>query len=327
MQLNESARLIVTVCSDIRMTLNTYTIGTEPGDGSGGPGPQHDSQTLVWDKVRMSELTEEQNTGCPSEALVVVTDWLEPGSHLLTIEPRLGNPLVEQVGEYSLTITNALVSIVSPASATREAIEAVGMDGGLLLSTGAGLWITHDQQALRGLATAADISLNGDFHFRSARKFSGIAYSPVTGRLYSPPYDARSVLVIDPVTNVTDTSAMPIPTVPSTNTTALWSSIAYEPLTQRLFAPPNDAGDVLVIDPATNSTSLQPITRTISNTCSRPCSGQRWSGIVFVPSTGKLYAAPACDNTVLVIDPVTNVADADTLRVQTEPYRCGRNNW
>ena len=148
----------------------------------------------------------------------------------------------------------------------------------------------------------------------SSAGFCGVAWAPNTGKLYAPPYNANFLLIIDPLTNATDTTTLHnVGIAGRGNAVVNWAGIVYCPLTQKLYAAPRfNATAVLVIDPMTNTT----------DTTTLPVSTQSginvYNGIAFASNTGKLYCAP-CPNAptntggVLVIDPVANTTDTNTI--------------
>jgi hypothetical protein len=67
--------------------------------------------------------------------------------------------------------------------------------------------------------------------------WSGIAYAPVTSKLYCSPVDVTAVLVIDPVANTTDTAALGN----LDDTLDKYSGIVYCPVTSKLYCSPSSA--------------------------------------------------------------------------------------
>ena len=132
-------------------------------------------------------------------------------------------------------------------------------------------------------------------------KWRGIAYAPSTRKLYAAPAFADGVLIVDPLANTTDVTAM----AGFRYTTAgrgKWSGIAYAPSTGKLYAAPHVADAVLIIDPATNVTDVTAMT-------GLGRADNKWNDIAFSPSTGLLYASPQDAFAVLIIDPWANITD------------------
>jgi hypothetical protein len=73
-----------------------------------------------------------------------------------------------------------------------------------------------------------------------------------------------------------------------------------------LFAAPQNADAVLMINPRTNVTDIT----TLSGL---EAVGHKWRGIAYAPSVDMLFAAPQNADAVLMINPRTNVTDTTTL--------------
>eukprot|EP00037_Helgoeca_nana_P003005 m.37447 g.37447 ORF g.37447 m.37447 type:complete len:441 (+) comp13094_c0_seq1:42-1364(+) len=89
-------------------------------------------------------------------------------------------------------------------------------------------------------------------------KWRGLAFAPSTNKLYAAPLDATAVLIVDPEANTTDITALGglgSPRVCS-NFTFKWWGIAFAPNVNKLFASPNTAPAVLIVDPETNTTDM-----------------------------------------------------------------------
>lgn len=109
---------------------------------------------------------------------------------------------------------------------------------------------------------------------------------------------------MDPRSNATDIQAIRgLPTG-----SEKWGGFAYCPFTLKLYAAPKrESNKVLVVNPDTNTTALINIPGVQSS------SVDKFIGLTFAPITNKLYAAPAGTDSVLVVDPATNVTA--TVRV------------
>ena len=149
--------------------------------------------------------------------------------------------------------------------------------------------------------------------------------------------ETSGVLIIDPVTNTTDTTALvEFPQM------SKWLSAGYCPLTGTLYAPPHglttilsvgltprtrlpsrthngervvgchlcvrhrkaqlavdEATTLLVVDPATNASALIPIAGAVAEEVAR-----EWRGIALAPN--KLYSPTTDGASVLITDPFTN---------------------
>lgn len=166
---------------------------------------------------------------------------------------------------------------------------------------------TTDTSALGGL-------------FGQGAQWRGIAFAPNTGKLYAAPSNANSVLIVDPTSNTT-TILIINPSTNVTNTSTMgglgpnsrWAGIAYVASVDMLFAAPADRNEVLVVNPRTNQTGLIAV----------PGPAASWAGIVFVPTTGLLFAAPFGADSVLIVNPTTNVTDTTTLL----GFGVGGNKW
>lgn len=137
---------------------------------------------------------------------------------------------------------------------------------------------------------------------REPGSWVGIAYAPTTRKLYCPPAGARSVLMIDPMSNTTD-----IDTLGGLSSDPLkWRGIDFAPNTGKLYAAPARADAVLIVDPVFNTTDTTTLIVLAGGI-------DKWEGIVFAPNTQKLYATPHDSSVCLVLDPVTNTTDTTAI--------------
>lgn len=172
-------------------------------------------------------------------------------------------------------------------------------------SVGADVREVWDNSTLDDLGTPAGRT--------GSSKWSDIAFAPNVNKLFSSPMNAQTVLIVDPLTNTTDTTSLG---GLGTNTSK-WQGIAFASTVNKLFAAPYNAGSVLVIDPMTNTT----------DTSTLVIEGQqgsaKWHGIAFVPVVNKLFAAPFSADAVLVVDPLVNSTDATSLA----GFRSSTDTW
>ena len=154
------------------------------------------------------------------------------------------------------------------------------------------------------LAGTTDMSVMAGFDESRSEQLGswcGLAHAPSTGKLYCAPHNAPQVLIIDPLRNVTDVTAMG---GLGTNGEK-WRGIVYAPPTGKLYCAPRRRGTLLIIDPLANTTAEIRIYEV---------DGIAYhDGIAFAPSTGKLYATPVQANAVLIIDPLSNATDLTAM--------------
>eukprot|EP00037_Helgoeca_nana_P013266 m.122021 g.122021 ORF g.122021 m.122021 type:complete len:448 (+) comp21932_c0_seq4:379-1722(+) len=101
--------------------------------------------------------------------------------------------------------------------------------------------------------------------------------------LYAAPFNAASVLIVDPVANTTDTTTLAV----STSCSEKWAGIAFAPVTNKLYAAPYNYGSVLTVDPVANTTHAH-------NSCGAGLGAMRgkYIGIAYAPISQLLYLAP-----------------------------------
>lgn len=83
-------------------------------------------------------------------------------------------------------------------------------------------------------------------------KWAGAAYAPTTGLIYCAPVTATSVLMINPLTNATDTTTLGGVGLSHYK----WYGIAFAPTSGMLYCAPHTATSVLIINPLTNTTDI-----------------------------------------------------------------------
>ena len=98
--------------------------------------------------------------------------------------------------------------------------------------------------------------------------------------------DATSVLIIDPVTNTANTTA-----ITGLSGSVKWVGGVLAP-NGKIYGIPRDASSVLIIDPVTNTANTTTITG-LSGTI-------KWYGGVLAPN-GKIYGIPLDTSSVLII--------------------------
>ena len=75
-----------------------------------------------------------------------------------------------------------------------------------------------------------------------------VVYVPITAKLYFGPLEANNVLVVDPLTNISDTTAI----ADLGNGGDKWMGAAFVPTIFKLYFCPWQATSVLIVDPLTN---------------------------------------------------------------------------
>lgn len=122
----------------------------------------------------------------------------------------------------------------------------------------------------------------------------------VAGKLYAPPDQSDAVLIVDPITNATDATA--IGGFGTVRGSSKWTFIEFVAGTGKLYASPGTTSAVLIIDPVTNTSDST--TLAVAGMIQRGLIN--YMGLVFVPTTRKLYAPPYSATGLLVVDPFTN---------------------
>ena len=155
--------------------------------------------------------------------------------------------------------------------------------------------------------TADTTSISGLPHGTATvtNKWRGFAFAPSVGKLFAAPFNADSVLIIDPATNRTDTLAVS----GGAAMAGKWAGIAYAPVSGKLFAAPARETAVLIIDPEARTADAT--TMVVSG--ADPSVTLKWFGIVYAPSTEKLYAVPMRAGEILIVDPVANTTDTTAM--------------
>jgi hypothetical protein len=140
------------------------------------------------------------------------------------------------------------------------------------------------------------ISLMSGPTFIGVEKWSGGVLSPINGKIYCIPFNTTDILIINP--NNDTASLMGVSVTQKWDGGALASN-------GKIYCSPLTASNILVIDPTTDTISYIAIPLPLPPS---GFGGRRWSGIVYSPSTDKLYCIPANTIDVLVIDPKTDTA-------------------
>ena len=289
-----------------RLTTATTATPTSSPPAAASAGPE-----LAWELVRGFDDERCTDTNKPTH----VTWWLDPGQHALVIDSTAATAnTTGGAASYSVTLSAAAsparggptAHCHPPMHACPTAHAAWTDPHGLGLSTAT----LGRIDALSANATADTAMMAGFVQERSAlnvfNKWSGAAFAPATGKLYSPPRDAESVLIINPQTDTADNTTMAGFESTARRSGGKWRSIAYSPSTQRLYAAPCDENAVLIINPISNTTDVTAMAGLGEAT-------DKWSSIAYAPSIGKLFAAPADADAVLVIDPMTNKTDVSAM--------------
>lgn len=125
-------------------------------------------------------------------------------------------------------------------------------------------------------------------------KYSAIAWSPFSKKLYAAPWNAESVLIINPKDNSTDNRS--ISGLGATR--GKFSGIAFSPTSGYLYTAPFNADYVLQIG-AILSISYQRIT-------GAGLSAHRFLGMVYSSQLQQLLAAPYDGDCWLVVNPLTH---------------------
>lgn len=164
-----------------------------------------------------------------------------------------------------------------------------------------GLWV---QTATATATTSAmGATLTG------TTKWSGLVAAP-NGLIYGIPYNATTILIIDPIAGTASTSAMGA-TLTGTNK---WISgvLGNDGL---IYGIPLDSTDILIIDPEAGTASRSAMTATLTGT-------SKWAGGA-VGSNGKIYCAPLNSADILIIDTGAGTASRSAMGATIS----GSSNW
>lgn len=276
-----------------------------------------------WSTIR--KVTDEfSDIECPSGSFTntFLTSWMPGEEFLVLIEPKYNT-----VGSdsYRNLKTGYEIQVARALTTNSTLLVNAGIDGGLLLRADQNaVQYTVDRSSMGGLGAEFELFNGLQLDYKTA-SWGSIAYDPYSELFYSPPRNASStevggVLVIDVDRRSVDISSYQIDDADPGDG---WSSIAYDPVSGKLFAPPATGDSVLVIDPSLNATDVTSITGIDIQGVQCGCSDELWSGIAYVPLLRKFYAAPHCSKAVLIIDPASLVADTATIQTQ----HCTRNQW
>ena len=129
------------------------------------------------------------------------------------------------------------------------------------------------------------------------------------GLVYSIPYGASSVLIVDPVKLTVDASSIRV-NMSGTGVAAAsnWYGGVLGP-DGRIYGIPLDSSSVLIVDPAASTTDTETL-----HDATWASMSDKWCGGVLA-GNGKIYGIPYDASTVLVIDPLTSSMDSTTLVV------------
>lgn len=169
--------------------------------------------------------------------------------------------------------------------------------------------ITATAKALHRGGAAAErtdlgLSLAGNNRFRGA-------VVARDGRIFCVPRQHPAFVIIDRDGSVTESSlGISLPS-PSEHT---WSGGTLG-VDDRIYMTPRHAAWVLIIDPATNTATLEDYGLDMSGM-------DKWTGLVSAPN-GKIYSVPTAAPDILVIDPRSGTATRDTLGapLTTDEYK------
>lgn len=131
-----------------------------------------------------------------------------------------------------------------------------------------------------------------------AGDWSGGVYSPETKKIVGIPCASNLILFMDPLTNTTTTIVVPGAPV-SENGSCLWSG-AVRGSNGKVYGMPYLATKVLEVDPVTLSVDA-------SNFVGLPERNVKW-GWGAASASGRIFAAPRFENSLLIIDPLTGKA-------------------
>lgn len=121
------------------------------------------------------------------------------------------------------------------------------------------------------------------------------------GKIYCVPFEAKSVLIINPIMKTLDTI-----TIPLYNNVNKWAG-GILASNGKIYCCPKDSTSILIIDPTTNTVD----TTTITGVPSGNPGG--WHSSV-LHTDGKIYCMPYATSNVLIIDPTTNTVDTTNIK-------------
>jgi hypothetical protein len=154
------------------------------------------------------------------------------------------------------------------------------------------------------VATKVAAAINADVGFTSFAQGNKIYILPTMTGDYT---DATAETSGFTVTKVADGSG-------NLTGTLKWYGGVLAP-NGKIYCVPNSATEVLIIDPATNTTDRTSISTGLSGS-------NKWYGGVLAPN-GKIYCVPRNAEEVLIIDPTTNTADRTSISTGLS----GSNKW
>jgi hypothetical protein len=154
------------------------------------------------------------------------------------------------------------------------------------------------------LSTGSVLLANSDYF--------GAVLAP-NGKIYCIPFRNSNVGVIDPETNIFSTTLVTLAagsSIPAGGDKWIGGCLATN---GKIYGIPQNATDILVIDPETNIASTTLVSGTTGSTLSGTL---KWYGGALAPN-GKIYAATRASTSVLVIDPFTNTFDTTSVSLTT----------
>lgn len=161
----------------------------------------------------------------------------------------------------------------------------------------------------------------------TAYEWIGLAYSPVTKKLYAAPAYNEALLIVDPLTNTTDTHTL-------SGFRDVWSDIVFSPDTNKLYAVPGSASAVIIVDFSADAGVLIPfrmiaqqqtmITELLATTSyqQRTIDGLNSSLIVLQSEQSSVCSRPLCANGTVPSNGMC-VPDCEGLRrrsITCEPF-------
>lgn len=259
----------------------------------------------------------------PSVAEQIIDVWFQVSG--VGTQPVSGASRWVQVNIANNDTAITIAAAVAAAMATDVAYQTVGTDGAGAVIFVASTPANHTAATAGTSGFTVATLTNGSGALSGGTLYAGGGLAP-NGRVYAVPYNATSVMTIDPDTGVTTTFGSLAGT-----TKYVGMSLARD---GKFYCPPASAGNVLVIDPANNTTYtigsglgqyrcaalapngkiysvsmvtgnilvIDPATQTVSTIGSGLGS---YYGIL-LGMDGKLYGIPADATSVLCIDPLTN---------------------
>ena len=132
------------------------------------------------------------------------------------------------------------------------------------------------------------------------------------GKIYGIPYNAKDILIIDPLTNTATRSTMGADF--SDVVSNRWASGCLGP-DGKIYSAPFNATDVLIIDPLAGTAVRTNFGLDLSGNV-------KWAGAV-LGADNKIYFIPRNSTSILIIDPATGTASRSTMGANL----AGSNKW